>query len=110
MSSDHIQRQMDFIVEQQAKFEVAIAKPEDNLAKLADETRAHTSNIAKLGDVLLSRANYNEEQDERIAAHDKQIAALIEHGKETDRRFRETDERINILIKVVERFYDGNGK
>lgn len=64
MSSDHIQGQMDFIVEQQAKFEVAIAKLETNLAKLAEETRANTANIAKLGDVLLSLANYNEDQDE----------------------------------------------
>ena len=85
MSSDHIQGQMDFIVEQQAKFEVAIAKLETNLAKLAEETRANTTNIAKLGDVLLSLANYNEDRNELIAAHDKQIAALIEHGKETDR-------------------------
>jgi chromosome segregation ATPase len=110
MSSDHLQRQMDFIVEHQAKFEVSIAKLEDNLARLAEQSRENTANIAKLGEIILSLANYNEGQDERIAAHDrqiadneKQIAALIEHGKDTD-------ERINALIKAVERFYDGNGK
>jgi chromosome segregation ATPase len=110
MSSDHNQRQMDFILEQQAKFEVAIAKLEENLARTAEQSRENTANIAKLGEIILSLANYNEDQDERIAAHDrqiadneKQIAELIAHGKESD-------ERINALIRVVERFYNGGGK
>lgn len=124
MSSDHIQRQMDFILEQQAKFEVAIAKLEDNLARTAEQSRENTANIAKLGEIILSLANYNEGQDERIAAHDRQIAdnekgiaALIEHGLETDVRIaaliehgKETDKRINDLVKVVERSHEGNGK
>lgn len=110
MNEDQFQRQVDFIVEQQAKFST-------DIAKLQEQNKNNTLNIAKLGDIILSLASYNQEQDERIAANDKQIAALIEAGKETDKRFRETDERfretderINILIKVVERFYDGNGK
>jgi len=42
----------------------------------------------KLTDALLSLTNI-------VERHDKQIAALIEHGKETD-------ERLNTLITVVE--------
>jgi hypothetical protein len=103
MNEEQFQHQVDFIVSQQAKFEVAIGKLEENLAELGKQTKENTLNIAKLGEIILSLAHYNEGQDERIAAHDRQIAALIEAGKDTD-------ERINILIKVVERFYDGNGK
>lgn len=110
MASDHIQRQMDFIVEQQAKFAV-------DIAKLEERTKENTASIAKLGEIILSLANYNEHQDEQIAAHDRQIAGLIEAGKETDRRFketderfRETDERLNALIILAERFFNRNGQ
>jgi septal ring factor EnvC (AmiA/AmiB activator) len=109
MSEDQFQRQVDFIVSQQAKFETSIGRLEENLAELGKHTKENTQNIAKLGELILSLANYNQGQDE-------QIAALIQAGKETDRRFRETDERmketderISILIKVVERFYNRNG-
>ena len=83
MSEDKFQRQMEFILDQQAKFEVSIAKLEENLARHEQENREM---FAKLGDIILSLANHAQEQDE-------QIAALIEAGKETDRRFKETDER-----------------
>jgi len=109
MNEEQFQRHVDFIVAQQAKFST-------DIVELKKQNEQNTLNIAKLSDLILSLANYNQEQDEVIAAHDKQIAALIESGKETDRRFRETDERmrdtderIGILIKVVERFYNKNG-
>lgn len=116
MNEDQFQRQVDFIVAQQATFSA-------DIAELKEQNKTNTANIAKLGELILSLANYNQQQDE-------QIAALIESGKETDRRFketdkrfketdermretdermRETDERIGILIKIVERFYKRNG-
>ncbi len=110
MSEDQFQRQVDFILEQQAKFSTDIARLEENIAR-------HEQFFAKLGDMILSLANYNEGQDERIAAqdrqiaaHDRQIAALIEISRGTDRRFKETDERINALIILAERFFNGNGQ
>jgi len=114
MSNDQFQRQVDFIVEQQAKFSTDIGQLEENLAKFEQQSR---ENFAKLGDVILSLASYNNVQDEGIAAHDRQIAALIEAGKETDKRFKETDERfketderINALIILAERFFNRNGE
>lgn len=114
MSEDQFQRQVDFIVAQQAKFSSDIAKLEENLSRHEQENRQM---IAKLGDVILSLVHHSEEQDARIAAHDKQIAALIEANQETDRRFRETDERlketderINALIILAERFLNRNGQ
>ena len=95
MGEDQFQRHVDFIFTQQAKFTTDIAKLEENLARHAQENREM---FAKFGDVILSLANYNDEQDQTITAHDRQIAELIEAGKETDRRFKETNERINALI------------
>jgi hypothetical protein len=103
MNEEQFQRTADFILAQQAKFST-------DIAELKEQNKTNTANIAKLAELILSLANYNQQQDE-------QIAALIESGKETDRRFRETDERmretderIGILIKVVERFYNRNGE
>lgn len=107
MSEDQFQRQIEFIVEQQAKFSAGIARLEENLS---EHVRQTGTNFAKVGDMILSLANHSQVQDE-------QIAALIESNRETDRRLsetdrrlRETDERLNILIKVVERFFGGNGE
>lgn len=95
MSEDQFQRHVDFIVAQQVKFETNMARLEEDIAELRKENRANTLNIAKLADVVLSLANH-------VERHDNQIANLIEHGKETD-------ERINALVAVAERFFNRNG-
>ena len=92
MSSDHNQRQMDFILEQQAKFEVAIAKLEDNLARTAEQSRENTANIAKLGEIILSLANYNEDQDEKIAAQDGKSPLTTGRSPLTKNRLPQTNE------------------
>jgi chromosome segregation ATPase len=102
MNEDQFQRHVDFIVAQQAKFETNIARLEQDIAENGKLTKENTLNIAKLADVVLSLANH-------VERHDKQIAELIEHGKETDRRSKETDERINALIGMAERFFNRNG-
>jgi chromosome segregation ATPase len=102
MNEDQFQRQVDFIVAQQAKFETNIGRLEQDIAENGKQTKENTQNIAKLADVVLSLANH-------VERHDKQIAELIEHGKETDRRSKETDERINALIGMAERFFNRNG-
>jgi len=86
MNEEQFQRHVDFIVAQQAKFEVGIARLKEELAENGKQTKENTRNIAKLGELILSLANHSQSQDE-------QIVALIEASKETDRRFKETDER-----------------
>jgi chromosome segregation ATPase len=102
MSEDQFQRHVEFIIEQQAKFETNIARLEEDITELRKENRENTRNIARLADVVLSLANH-------VERHDNQIAELIENGKETDRRTKETDERINALIGMAERFFNSNG-
>ena len=87
MNEEQFQRRVDFIVAQQAKFEVGIGRLKEELAENGKQTKENTRNIAKLGELILSLANHSQSQDE-------QIANLIEAGKETDRRFRETDARM----------------
>jgi chromosome segregation ATPase len=104
VSSDNIDRKMEFIVEQQAKFASDIAELDERLVRIAANVERHDEQIRNLSeqirnlvDAVLSLTNIVEQQSDQIAAHDKQIEALIEQG-------RETDARLNNLIIVVERW------
>jgi uncharacterized coiled-coil protein SlyX len=89
MSSDNIQRQINFMIEQQARFDSNMAKLDARIGKITEQVQHNTVSIAKLTDALLSLTNI-------VERHDKQIAGLIERGKEIDAR-------LNALINVVER-------
>lgn len=113
MPNDHIERQMSFIIEQQAKFTVDIQKLEEAQARTTveieklKESQAHTDGMLRnLIGVSLSLANHME-------ASDKRLAKL---GEETDRRFREladsqasTDRRLAALIEAVDKLTRRNG-
>jgi len=92
MSSDHNQRQMDFILEQQAKFEVAIAKLEDNLARTAEQSRENTANIAKLGEIILSVANYNEIKTKKSQLRTGKSPLTTDRSPLTKNRLPQTNE------------------
>ncbi len=110
MSSDKIQRQMDFILEQQAKFDARFDK---KMLEIEEKQRQNTEDIVKLVGVIMNLTLHVQENT-------RQIAELIEHGKETDKRITElredsdarqkdADSRINALIEVVERYFS-NGQ
>src|SRR5262249_26768557 len=84
INSENVERQMDFIVVRQAKFSADIAELTASAAK-------HEQQIANLVDALLSLTN-------RVEHQGNEIAGLIQHGKDVERRFEETDGRLNALI------------
>ena len=107
MSSDKIQRQMDFILAQQAKFN-------EDMIKLEEKTRQNTEDLTRLVGAVMNLTTHVEETS-------RQIAELIEHGKKTDSRIaemreesearqRDADSRINALISVVERYFSNGQK
>ena len=101
MSSDKIERQMAFIIEQQARFAEDIAKQEK-------QNRENTVNIAKLADVVLSLTNVVQRHDDALDRVDRQIA---EWAKESAERGKELDARLDALIDVVEKHISKhNGK
>ena len=79
MSSDKFQRQMDFIIEQQAKFD---ARFDAKMLKIEDKQRQNTEDIVKLVGAIMNLTLHGQENS-------RQIAELIEHGKETDKRIGE---------------------
>jgi chromosome segregation ATPase len=89
MSEDRIQRQIEFIIEQQAKFTTDIAELKEGMVELKESQQRTTEHISNLADAVLSLTNIVEKQGD-------QIAALAAQGKETDAR-------LNTLIDIVER-------
>ena len=114
MSSDNIQRQMDVILAQQARFNEQQARFDEAMIKLEEKIRQNTEDITRLVGAVMNLTLHVQENS-------RQIAELIEHGKETDRRIAElceesdarqkdADTRINALIEVVERYFSNGQK
>jgi len=103
MSSDNMQRQMDFILEQQAQFNEKMVQLEDKMIQLEDKQRQNTEDITKLVGAVMN-----------LTIH---VQELVEHGKQTDKRIdelvergKETNESLNTLILVVERYFSDGKK
>src|SRR6266850_6708738 len=89
---EHIERmemQMAFIVEQQAKYEVRSAEADKRWAE-ADKRWASTEQSIR---ALLAIAEI----------HEREFEALREAGKESREAGKAADERLSVLINVVER-------
>jgi hypothetical protein len=96
MNNADFERQMEFILEQQAKFEEFFVKQKDYNAEVNARLDRTDRQIAELvgftgilRDALIGLTHHAER-------HDREMADLIERGKETDAR-------LNALVLVVER-------
>ncbi len=103
MDDEKIERQMAFIIEQQARFSTDMIRLEEQTKMNNESIRQNTESIGQntrhignLADALMRLTNIVEKRDQ-------QIAELIEQNKATGERMKETDARLNVLIAVVER-------
>ncbi|HKO36365.1 MAG TPA: hypothetical protein VJV21_07795 [Pyrinomonadaceae bacterium] len=88
MANEHFERHMQFIVEQQAQFAVDIQQLKEAQAEL---TKKHNHLTEALTTVV-------------------GVVGKLTHAQErTDEKLSETDDRLNALIGVVERYFSGNG-
>jgi septal ring factor EnvC (AmiA/AmiB activator) len=101
MSDDNTERQMAFIIEQQARYSADIAEVKERMLQLTSNMERMANNISRITDALLSLTNIVERHDQRTTANEAQIAALVEQSKETGAR-------LNALIEMVERHISGH--
>jgi len=99
MTPEEMQRTMEFIVEQQARFATDIQKLFESDDRLREQQATLTAAVMRIADIV--------EGDHKES--DRRFAELAESQKTTDKRLAElaeagkaTDERLNVLIHVVE--------
>jgi chromosome segregation ATPase len=92
-----IERNMDFIVEHQAKFEVEIARINETLNRHNEALDRHAESLAGL--LQVSRALINDQ----VAAGGR-LAALEEKQARADERVAELAEKVDAFITFVEKY------
>ena len=104
MSNENIDKQMEFILEQQAQFTARMGQLEDLVVRLARGTlERFEATDARVNDV-----------DERISALVDSQIRTEENVKTTEANVKKTDESLRSLIAVVNRYFsegrNGNSK
>ena len=112
MSNEEFERQMAFSLEQQARFDANLAKEQERNAEARTKQEEYHAQVNArldrtdrqiaelvgftgiLRDALIGLTHHAER-------HDREMADLIERGKETDAR-------LNALVLVVERHLSGH--
>jgi ABC-type transporter Mla subunit MlaD len=119
MTNEEMQKMMEFILEQQATFTVNLDLLRDKVDQLSDAQRRTEKNLAELAASQAQMIRQQTHMNEVVAAiadsqqrTDAKLAELAEAQAHTDKRLAETDERLNILVGVVERYFSEgrNGK
>jgi len=96
----NIERTMEFILKQQAKFESNFAKAEKRLDRLE----------RVVGQLASASLRFRNEIRRSQIEADRQLKALRELSHGTAEKLDETADKLNTLIGVVDKFIRRNGK
>ena len=99
MNDEQFQRRMDFIVEQQAQFAVDIQQLKETQEAEAKLWREKYGDLTDALTTVVGMVGKLAEAQERT----------VEQLSELTSKQAETDDRLNALINVVERYFSGNG-
>jgi hypothetical protein len=100
MTSEEMQRAMDFIVEMQAKSSAKIVALGENLRQSQSEWDERSKRTDERITALLAIAEIHERE---IMANSEHISSLSRDVAILGQTTKATDERLNALINVVER-------
>lgn len=94
-----VEKTMQFILEMQAKHEVAIQQADERFASLREQTEERFRGMV---DVTMSLARHGEETNRRINETDRLIRELRDSQAHTDYK-------LNALIETVDKLVKRNG-
>ena len=101
MSEEEMNRKMEFIIEQQAQFTVDIQLLRESLA---EETKARQEQFNKQSESIAGLISIMGHLAESQRSMKEDLKSLKDDVKALQEQFRETGERLNIFINVVERY------
>src|SRR5438132_1287269 len=100
MNDEQFERRMEFIVEQQAQFAVDIQQLKETQEAEAKLWREKYGDLKDALTTIVGMVGKLAEAQERT---DEQLSELTS-------KQAETDDRLNVLISVVERYFSRNGR
>ncbi|MEO6391682.1 MAG: hypothetical protein ABIP75_07505 [Pyrinomonadaceae bacterium] len=100
MSNDEVQKRMEFIIEQQAQFTVNIQKLEESQKRLEESQRKTDEQIGRLEGAFVGLFNLVVELQQAQKRTEESLAKLTLAQASTD-------DRLNSLILVVEKYFSG---
>ena len=110
MTNEEMEKTMQFILEQQSQFTANFQKIEEAREKDEEARKKDLARITRLEESFQLLVQLAQSHDERLVTlteaqirTNEQIAAMNE-------RTAETDERLNALIAVVERYISSKGQ
>lgn len=107
MSNEEFERQAEFILQQQARFETSLEKERqhsaEDWAKQRERNAEFMASLSILRDALISLTHHVERHDENIKSHEREMAEIRRANAERVELGKEMDARLNTLMLVVER-------
>lgn len=102
MTDEERQRQMDFILEQQAQFSVHLTQTQESVKVLAESQARTDETVARLS-IQVGQLTTQVQLIARQQEHINEVVAVIADAPQ------HTDERLNALIDVVQQGRNGKG-
>lgn len=107
MDDEKLQRAIEFILENQARFYADLQQVQEANKQIQEAQKEAEKRVNVLERICLNLYNTTVEQGKGITQLTENIRELREAQSETDKRFRETDERLNTVILLAEKFFSG---
>ncbi|MBA3242989.1 MAG: hypothetical protein H0T60_17340 [Acidobacteria bacterium] len=112
MTDEERQRQMDFIVNQQAEFSVKLDRLGEKVDALADTQQRSEEKWSRTEEGIRSLLSIAEIHEREITELKESVRATSETARAANEAGRATDERLNALVNMFERYLSErrNGK
>jgi chromosome segregation ATPase len=115
MSNEEFERRMEFILEQQAKFEANLQKQQERDAavdarfdKVNRQIEQLVASLSILRDAIIGLTHHVEGHEDHLERHNQEMAAIRRANAERVELGKEMDIRLNALMLVVERHISGH--
>ena len=109
MTNEEVERAIEFIVNQQGLFVSDMQRLEQNLGKLEQNLGTLGQNLGATVNILSELTKTQLRMAESEILRDNRIAELAKAQTRTDEALAKTNDRLNSLIMVVERYFS-NGR
>jgi phospholipid N-methyltransferase len=107
MSDEKMKKQMEFIVEHQAKFAAELEMLREQQSIMREQQASDTK---RLSDAVLSVVDSVGGLARAVLAVENRLESLTTIVERLSNAQARTEERLNIFINVVERYINGNGR